>query len=306
MTSTSPSIAPASIAFAFEGEPVVTRELAGSTSRYVNPGAIIAEGSRLHMYPNLFTAWPGPIDIPHLTSDDGVAWTLADATPVFSTDDVPFAVTGVDVSTGLVLADGTWLIVFETVQNGQPWVLGRATAPGPDGPWTVDPEPILEPGPAGSWDAAGLSWPSVIATDAGYAMYFTGMDRPRGVSAIGLATSIDGKSWTKRDGPVLTAETAWEASKLDRPRVADTPRGLAMVYAGARLTDRGLAWSEDGVTWIRDGGGPVIDQARFPVEGRAWDAALVYRDGSLFYYLEIGSASGASGTLVYLARAPLG
>jgi predicted GH43/DUF377 family glycosyl hydrolase len=306
MPTSSPSASEASVSFSFEAEPVVTRDLAGSTSRYVNPGAIIAEGERLHMYPNLFTSWPGPIDIPHLTSDDGRSWALADATPIFATEDVPFAMTGVDASTGLVLADGTWMVVFETVENGRPWVLGRATAPGPDGPWTVDPEPILEPGPAGSWDAAGLSWPSIIATDDGYAMYFTGIDRPRGTSAIGLASSTDGKIWTKDDGPVLEASAPWEGSKLDRPRVSVTPRGLAMVYAGARLTDRGLAWSEDGINWQRDGSAPVIDQDRFPVDGRAWDAALQYRDGALLYYLEIGSAGGASGTLVYLARAPLG
>ena len=30
----------------------------------------------------------------------------------------------------------------------------------------------------------------------------------------------------------------------------------------------------------------------FPISGNAWDAALVYRDGALDYYLEIGSASG--------------
>ena len=74
-----------------------------------------------------------------------------------------------------------------------------------------------------------------------------------------------------------------------------------MVYSGLRLTDRGLAWSDDGMTWRRDGDVPVITAESFPIEGKAWDAALIDRDGTLYYYLEIGSATGTNGTQVYLA-----
>lgn len=298
-----PSPVPASISFTFESEvPTVTRELAGLDERYINPGAVIEHDGTLHMFANLFTAWPGHVSVVHLRSADGVLWALAEPKPVLTSDDVPFTSTGIDVSSGFVDADGRWVLIFETVESSAPWVIGRATAPGPDGPWAVDPEPILV-GAAGEWDADGLSWPSVVAADDGYAMYYTGVDRPRGKGAIGLATSPDGKTWARHPGPVFQAEAAWELGKLDRPRVAMTPRGLAMVYAGGRLTDRGLAWSADGVSWRRDGDGPVIDQDRYPVEGRAWDAALLHRDGQLLYYLEIGFASGSAGTQVYLATA---
>jgi predicted GH43/DUF377 family glycosyl hydrolase len=184
-------------------------------------------------------------------------------------------------------------------------MLGRATAPGPDGPWTIDPQPILTPGPTGSWDAGGLQWPSVVQTNEGYRMYFAALDRRGGRASIGLATSDDGLTWTKHDGPVLTAGVDWERGQVDRPRVAATPQGLAMVYAGGLLTDRGLAWSADGISWQRDGELPVITRDAFPISGNAWDAALVYRDGALDYYLEIGSATGTSGTQVYLATAAL-
>jgi hypothetical protein len=78
-----------------------------------------------------------------------------------------------------------------------------------------------------------------------------------------------------------------------------------MVYAGGQLTDRGVAWSDDGVTWRRDGDVPAIEQNGFPVEGRSWDAALLERGGELWYYLEIGAASGTSGTQIYLGRAAI-
>lgn len=297
---------PASLAFRFDPpEPVVTRAMTGLEHLYINPGAVIALDGDLHMFANLFSAWPGHVDVVHLVSADGLGWELAKPDPVLTSDDVPFTNSGADVSTGYIAADGTWVLIFETVEAARPWVLGRATAPGPEGPWTVDEAPILEGGPTGSWDAGGLSWPSVTATADGYALYYTGVDRPRGRGAIGLATSPDGVAWTKHDGPVLTAEEAWERGGLDRPRVVATSRGFAMVYAGLQLTDRGLAWSDDGVTWRRDGEAPVITADAFPIEGRAWDAALINRDGTLHYYLEIGQASGSAGTQIYLAIATI-
>jgi len=294
-----------SLTFAFTSDtPVATRKLAGHDESWMNPGAIIERDGELHMFANVFSQWPGHVTFPHLVSTDGQTWTRADSSPAFSSGDIPFVDNGADVSGGYIAADGTWVLVFETVEASDPWVLGRATAPGPDGPWTIDPEPILTPGPSGSFDAGGLQWPSVVHIDDGYLMYFTAIDRLGGSGSIGLATSFDGLTWTKHDGPVLAAEADWERGQLDRPRVAVTPRGLAMVYAGGQLTDRGLAWSEDGISWQRDGELPVITRDSYPISGNAWDAALVYRDGALDYYLEIGSASGANpSTDVFLATA---
>ena len=301
----SPSPVAPSTTFVFgRNDPVVTRSLTGIDESYMNPGAVIEHEGTLHMFANVFTSWPGHMVVPHLTSADGLAWTLAASEPALTSDDIPFADPGMDVSTGFIREDGAWVLIFETVDIVDPWVLGMATAPGPDGPWTVRPEPILEPGPEGSFDAGGLSWPSVISTTAGFAMYYTAVDRPRGPTVIALATSPDGVAWTKHPTPVLEAAMRWEARKVDRPRVAVTPGGIAMVYAGGRLTDRGLAWSDDGIAWRRDGERPVITKDDFPVPGQAWDAALHVRGDELLYYLEIGVAAGANAsTDVYLATA---
>jgi predicted GH43/DUF377 family glycosyl hydrolase len=302
----SPAGQPASVTFTWPDgdQPAVTRTLTGIDRQYVNPGAVIDDGGQLHMFANVFTAWPGPVDVPHLVSSDGVTWTLASQTPVLTSDDVEFAAPGADVSSGFVAADGTWVLIIESVSATAPWVVGRATATDPAGPWTVDPVPVLQPGAAGSWDAGGIDWPSVVHTADGYLMFYAGFDSPGGHGAIGLATSPDGVTWTKHDGPVLTPVAAWELSSLDRPRVAATPAGLVMVYAGRQLTDRGLAWSDDGITWRRDGDLPVITRASFPIDGNAWDAAVTYRDGTITYYLEIGGV-GADGTNVYRATANL-
>jgi hypothetical protein len=298
-----PSPTPAAARFAFDGEePTVTRELAGSTETFINPGAVIeADDGTLHMFANVFTAFAGSVAIPHLTSSDGIAWTLAEQEPILTVDDIPLARPGFDVSTGYVGDDGSWVLIFMTVNQNEPPMLGRATAPGPDGPWTVDPGPILEAGPEGSIDAGGLTWPSVIRTDAGYFMYYTAGKAPPTDGVIAVATSADGQVWEKHDEPVLVADQDWEFGKLDRPRAVVTPRGIAMVYSGRQLTDRGLAWSDDGLTWQKDGGAPVISAATFPVTGGAWDAALILRDEELVYYLEIGGGTPTTGTQVYRA-----
>jgi predicted GH43/DUF377 family glycosyl hydrolase len=301
----SPSLRAASTTFTFEdAEPVVTRALTTIEEDYINPGAVIDHHGTLHMFANVFTSWPGPVVVPHLASTDGRSWTLASTTPALSSKDVPLAEPGFDVSAGFVRDDGTWVLIFQTVDIVDPWILGMATAPGPDGPWTVDPDPILEPGPEGTYDAGGLSWPAVAPFGDGFAMYYAAQERRRGPSVIALADSPDGVTWTKRPTPVLEPALPWEARKVDRPRVAVSSRGLAMVYAGGLLTDRGLAWSDDGVAWQRDGERPVITRDDLPSGVGAWDAALVSRDDVLHYYLEIGSASGASAsTEVYLATA---
>lgn len=282
--------------------PAVTPALAGIDAKFVNPGAIIGSGGTLHMFANVFSVWPGQMDIAHLTSTDGATWAVAKGGPVLSSKDVPFADPGMDVSAGFIARDGTWVLIIESVSAIDPWVIGRATAPGPDGPWTVEAEPILRPGEAGAADAGGVAWPSVVATDDGFAMYYTSYERPRGAGVINRATSTDGKTWTKGSAPVLVPEATWEHSKIDRPRVARTPSGLVMIYSGALLTDRGAAWSKDGITWQRDGDAPVISKAGFPTGSNSWDAAIVARDGAVDYYLEIGATNA---TKVYRATAAI-
>jgi predicted GH43/DUF377 family glycosyl hydrolase len=297
-----------SIQFTFDGEePSVTRELTGIDEAFINPGAVIADPDRtLHMFANVFTAWPGPVSVPHLTSTDGVSWAPAQPEPILTADDVPLADPGFDVSTGFIADDGTWVLIYQTVST-DPWRLGRITAPGPDGPWMVDGEPMLEPGPEGSIDAGGLSWPSIVRTDAGYLLYYTARTEPSATAdgAIAVATSTDGLVWERRADPVLVADQDWEVGSVDRPRAAATDDGIVMVYSGRQLTDRGVAWSDDGLTWRKDGAAPAITAADFPVAGGAWDAALIAEAGQLVYFLEIGGGTPTTGTLVYRAVAPV-
>jgi predicted GH43/DUF377 family glycosyl hydrolase len=292
------STAPAAGAerFEFGTDAVVDTLLAGTTDKYVNPGAVIEADGVLHMFPNLFSEWPGRMRIPHLTSDDGLTWTLDLDAPVIDSEDVEFASPGMDVSTGYLAEDGTWVLYIETVATA-PWQVHRATAPSPQGPWTFSDEPVLTPGAAGSFDDRGITWPSVIRIGDRWAMYYAGITGTgRGTGSIGVAFSDDGITWERQAEPVLVASERWELKSVDRPRVVQTPSGLVMVYAGLELTSRGVATSTDGVAWSKVPG-PAIDRAAFPVQGGAWDAALLYRGGELEYFLEIGTST----TKVYRA-----
>ena len=303
-TTGSPSAAERFFSFPGGETATVDRTLAGfPDEKFLNPGAVTidADGT-FHMFANAFTAWPGKVSFPHLTSTDGMTWKRAAASPAFTSDDVPFAHPGADVSTAFVTADGTWTLLFTSINFTDPWSIGRATAPGPDGPWTVAAEPVLTAGADGAWDDGGVAWPSVVATDAGFALYYAAGGTPRTpAGSIGLATSGDGVSWTKHDGPILTPTATWEGGQLDRPRVQRVDGRYVMVYAGRTLTNRGLATSADGIAWVRHGDGPVITATDFPIDGKTWDTTLLWDGSTLRYYMEIGLGAGSTTTDVYLA-----
>lgn len=274
--------------FTFGKDVVISPQLAGTTDKYVNPGAVIASDGVLHMFANVFTDWPGHMLVPHFTSTDGIAWTLDTKHPGFETRDFKLANPGMDVSTGYIADDGTWVLIYQTVSGTNPWVVARITGPGPNGPWTIEDTPILTPGAAGTFDAGGIMWPSVVKVGDRWAMYYAGFDKVLGGKGkIGVAFSADGLTWTTQDAPVLEATEAWELSSLDRPRVVSTPSGLVMVYGGLDLAKRGLATSTDGIAWTKVPG-PSIEQADHPIAKTSWDCALLYRDGQLEYFLEIG------------------
>jgi hypothetical protein len=246
----------------------------------------------LHMFPNSFSTWPGRIRVPHLTSSDGIEWTLDGKADALDTDvegAFPMADPGIDVSTGFVTDDGTWVLLFQNVSNLRSWKTYRMTAPSPRGPWTVQEAPAIDVGSGSAFDATGVQWPSAVRIGDRWAAYYAGVSGPgRGTGKIGVAFSDDGVTWTKHPDPVLVASESWELRSLDRPRVVSTPDGLVMLYTALDLNRRALATSTDGITWTKVPG-PSIEQQDFPIQGGSWDSALLFRDGQLEYFLEIGN-----------------
>lgn len=267
-------------------EPLSDESIYDAPSRYVNPGVVLADGDTFHMFSNAFSAWPSNISVRHLTSTDLVTWTPAAEDPLYQSDDVPFAPSATLTLGGGVI-DGTWTLFFHTFSRpDRPGSIGRATAPGPNGPWSVDPEPLLEPGPEGSWDDLQVLRPSLVETSSGWLLFYQGVSSA-GRASIGVATSTDGRSFTKLPDPVLT-NVEWAEGWLDRPEVVATGDGFFMLFQGVETNGPlGAATSTDGIAWELLGDRPVFledVQTRFTF----WQGELVATDGGIVFLLEAG------------------
>jgi len=290
---------------------------------YTDPGAVTFYDGQFHIFRNAFNAWPGAVDIAYATSPDGQTWTAQGDGPVMTSDQVSYAGLAALASSVLVQDDGTWVLYFYTWSNIGPHpssVIGRATASQPTGPWTADTEPVLTTGSAGSWDENQVLAPSVVRTEDGYVMYYTGLEANGVTSAmIGMATSSDGIRWTKYDDPATTdapfAESdpvfkagdsgAWDDLFVEQPRVQQTPDGWVMLYRAAHSIPRnhalGIATSADGLTWTRSEANPVLTPRSVTGGQGMWYTDLLYNDGTYYLYFEL-QRNGLIGTNIFLAK----
>jgi Glycosyl hydrolases family 43 len=139
-----------------------------------------------------------------------------------------------------------------------------------DGIHWSQPQIVLGPNPATGWEE-DINRPSVIRRADGYHLWYTG--QARGHSAIGYATSADGKSWTRRSSkPVLAPDHRWEKVAVMCPHVLfDEGSGrYRMWYSGGEQGEPnavGHAISRDGISWVKDAGNPVFR----PDPALAWE-----------------------------------
>jgi len=286
-------------------------------------GAVVYHDGLYHMFWNdTQNGWPpSDILIGYATSDNGLFFVHQVDQPVFSAEDVPYADYVVTVGSVHVEDDGTWVMYFDTPVTLN--VIGRATAPGPKGPWKADPEPALV-GDSTGWDRFGLANPSVVKTDDGYFMYyaaFGGANNANGHMHIGLARSDDGITWTKWNDPSTNDPEyaisdpvlgpgpagAWDAFKAEVPRVIRMADGTwVMAYRsddgstswGSR-TGYGIATSGDGIHWERLQSNAVIHENDVPVWYTVWGASLLYHDG-LFRLYVVADGPPIMGTRIHL------
>jgi predicted GH43/DUF377 family glycosyl hydrolase len=310
----------------FEGNPVLQRSNNPDwDSQFIDPGGMIYHDGMFHMFFNGINGFPRPVGVGYATSPDGYQWSRQTDEPVLSAEaleDTNFPGSNLFVTSTLVEQDGTWVLYFYTIGQGAfmgPGEIGRATAPAATGPWTIDPDPLLLPGPDGSWDEVQVSGPNVLKIGDGYLMYYDGLGNGN-TSMIGLATSSDGIQWEKyndpatsdpafaESDPVLTvSEEGWDSKRVLDPNVIQTADGFEMIYLATSGTGKfapgefsfGAAASPDGIEWTKSELNPVLsnrDQSRWL---QAYLATLLYVDETYFLYFDFVSA-GTGGTNVYL------
>ncbi len=241
-------------------EPVIPRE--GATD-VLNPSVIRWRGEYLNLYSEYDgKTWHTALAI----SKDGEHWEKRGR--VLS----PAGWEGDSIAAnGSALGSGDE--IFYWYQAGDPPRI--ALAESKDGEhWTKNPQPVLDPGPFGSFDERGVSDPCVIRAGEYFYLFYTGLDRARR-QRLGIARSKDGEQWDKlRTNPILEmgAPGAFDENGLGEPAVWSSGGEWWMLYTGRAVNEQrriGLAKSSDGAHWARD-------QSFQPIAGdQPWDKEVV-------------------------------
>ncbi len=266
-------------------------------------------------------SWPGPLVIENDTyrewfaglapgtvpgygyaeSTDAVSWSLSPLNPVFQ----PGTAGSWDEKTPLMQVlrhEGSVFKMWYTAANAAN--LGQVGyASSVDGRvWVKQAtNPVLAAGGGGAWDQNGITGLKIVRNE-GYLMAYSGKNAAN-QPQIGIATSPDGITWTKRvDNPriPLGAVGSFNENGVSVSDLEFDGTFLRMVIAGndaAGKTQVGQAYCADGIgaVWSTDGGitNPILTVGA----AGTWDADTVIgtaprEEGDHLRMMYIGSRAG--------------
>ncbi len=185
----------------------------------------------------------------------------------------------VNISQPVVIYDGTkYRMYYTSLTYGARGAIGYAESV--DGLTWNRPfnGPLIFPSASG-WDSQCITMGAVIKEENVWYLYYMGFSDQNGIWQIGLATSIDGISWTKRPQPVIMAGGGSEFQIV--PTSVIRKNGMFYLYYTSRnypIYTTCLATSTDGINWAKSSLNPLIS-ATLPWEGRKVSAASVIADG---------------------------
>jgi hypothetical protein len=237
--------------------------------------------------------------VAYATSTDGRSWTKQGVvmSPTLGWEESEVS------PNSIVVVDGEYWLYYHG--GGYPGPggnrLGNARiglATSTDGlAWTKRPNPVLDIGAAGSFDADQVAEPRVFAVDGGYRMYYTARDSAV-VNTLALATSPDGITWTQDSrSPILDAGEwggFWGGAFVHEPGVwhlwrGDTSGGSSLHYMS----------SLDGIAWTEGPANPVLttsSDSGAADYGLVGDSVSGYRDGDTYRIMYTGYNSNLFGT----------
>lgn len=186
------------------------------------------------------------------TSFDGLNWTITGV--VVDVGAGPAWDAGTVGDPWVVRAsNGTYLMYFGMYAANRSVAIGVATSADLVTFTKWPGNPVLLPGPPGSWDDYSVSNPAV-ATGGSWAIFYGGR-RAATKDQIGLASSSDGFHWTRTTGPFLGADTAgrWDSGVVGAPAIVKA--GTNRLYYDGSNTTGGSGIGMVNLTVSTTGGG---------------------------------------------------
>ena len=188
----------------YAGNPILTSSVSGYDQRYVARPNVIKLLLNYNMwYTGRNAATPKVNKILYATSFDGIHWTKW-PTPVLlpATNFNAWDSYGV-YGPAVIYTNQSFVLWYSGLnQNLVGPAIGFATAP-EGATWTrASNNPILSPGPQGTWDSAGVEQPSVVQVGSTYMMYYDGYSSSQG-QMIGLALSPESFTVPEFAAPTL-------------------------------------------------------------------------------------------------------
>ena len=244
-------------------------------------------------------------------SDDGFHWKKANQGQPVMRHGAPGSCdeTKVDHPT-VVYFDNRFHMWYTAGPRKGPYTIGYASSP--DGiKWQRENggKPVLEPGPAGTFDQHGVLHPTALRDENGLLhLWYNGVDRGTGFR-IGYATSRDGITWQRmnKGKPVLepTRINGQAESYVYNAYVLRDGERYHMWYSSAqgitqnRYTTNGsgivYCASKDGIHWTRDRQATIFNGARGSLdEYSCFAPCVVRREDALFMYYSTGYLVQAS------------
>jgi hypothetical protein len=214
---------------------------------------------------------------------------------------------------GTVLYDptaGLWKLWGHGGNNTGPRAILYATSTDGITNWTFQNtgQPIIEKAGTG-WEQNWVADPRVVKiSPTSYLMLYRASPAS-GPTAIGLATSTDGLSWTKYgSNPVLLAGSGWDAFAVYCGGLFYEPSTghLHLWYGGDSTADSagqavGYAWSDDlAQTWTKSPLNPLLTLSAAGLDSASLpDVVNAYRDGNQYVINYIGSKDVPNGLSGY-------
>lgn len=255
-----------------------------------------------------------PTAIGYATSTDGITFERYAQNPILETP--AESTTDLHVPVVTVLADGTWVMYLDEKDNStfQSNTVRRATAPAPEGPWTLEDAPIYQ-AETNDWNQK-LIPQNVTRTDNDYLLLFEARTQGTSAPVIGALISADGLQFMSHDDPATSEgdlagadpilvgsgeSNSWNQGGVGSPMIFQQDGGYGLFYLGdgprRALNGEGVslklgyAFSKDGVHWEEHPANPlfeILGQSGRPYLG----SAQLSNDKFFIYYSIQGGANG--------------